>query len=59
VVVIEDGRTNFFASSRSKAALAGGRQGRIERYAFDLLYFRGSDLSAAAQAQAAAERAVR
>jgi hypothetical protein len=51
VVVIEDGRTNFFASSRSKAALAGGRQGRIERYA--------SDLSAAAQAQAAAERAVR
>jgi bifunctional non-homologous end joining protein LigD len=34
-VVIKDGRTNF---SELQAALAGGRQGRIEYYTFDLLY---------------------
>jgi bifunctional non-homologous end joining protein LigD len=45
-VVIEDGRTNF---SELQAALAGGRQGRIEYYAFDLLYLDRYDLRAVAQ----------
>jgi bifunctional non-homologous end joining protein LigD len=44
--VIEDGRTNF---SELQAALAGGRQGRIEYYAFDLLYLDGFDLRAVPQ----------
>jgi bifunctional non-homologous end joining protein LigD len=45
-VVIKDGRTNF---SELQAALAGGRQGRIEYYAFDLLYLDGYDLRAVPQ----------
>ena len=45
-VVIKDGRTNF---SELHAALAGGRQGCIEYYAFDLLYLDGYDLRAAPQ----------
>ena len=45
-VVIEDGRTNF---SELQAALGGGRQGRIEYYAFDLLYLDGFDLRAVSQ----------
>jgi bifunctional non-homologous end joining protein LigD len=45
-IVIKDGRTNF---SELQAALAGGRQGRIEYYAFDLLYLDGYDLRAVAQ----------
>lgn len=45
-VVIEDGRTKF---SELQAALAGGRQGRIEYYAFDLLYLDGYELRAVAQ----------
>jgi bifunctional non-homologous end joining protein LigD len=45
-VVIEDGRTNF---SELQAALAGGRPGRIEYYAFDLLYLDRYDLRAVAQ----------
>jgi len=45
-VVIENGRTNF---SELQAALAGGRQGRIEYYAFDLLYLDRYDLRAVAQ----------
>jgi len=45
-VVIEDGRTNF---SELQAALAGGKQGRIEYYAFDLLYLDRYDLRAVAQ----------
>jgi bifunctional non-homologous end joining protein LigD len=42
----QDGRTNF---SELQAALAGGRQGRIEYYAFDLLYLDGYDVRAVAQ----------
>jgi hypothetical protein len=45
-VVIKDGRTNF---SELQAALAGGRQGLIEYYAFDLLYLDGCDLRAVPQ----------
>jgi bifunctional non-homologous end joining protein LigD len=45
-VVIKDGRTNF---SELQAALASGKQGRIEYYAFDLLYLDGYDLRAVAQ----------
>jgi bifunctional non-homologous end joining protein LigD len=45
-VVIEDGRTNF---SALQAALAGGKQSRIEYYAFDLLYLDGYDLRAVLQ----------
>jgi bifunctional non-homologous end joining protein LigD len=41
LVVIENGRTNF---SELQAALGGGRQGRIEYYAFDLFYLDGYDL---------------
>jgi bifunctional non-homologous end joining protein LigD len=55
--VIKDGRTNF---SELQAALAGGRQGSIEYYAFDLLYLDGYDLRAVAQIeQAASQGAVR
>lgn len=46
VVVIKDGRTNF---SELQAELAGGRQSRLEYYAFDLLYLDGYDLRAVAQ----------
>ena len=45
-VVIEDGRTNF---SELQAALAARKQGRIEYYAFDLLYLDRYDLRAVAQ----------
>jgi bifunctional non-homologous end joining protein LigD len=45
-VVIKDGRTNF---SELQAALAGGRQGRIEYYVFDLLYLDGYDIRAVPQ----------
>ncbi|WP_207382330.1 non-homologous end-joining DNA ligase [Nitrobacter sp. Nb-311A] len=45
-VVIEESRTNF---SELQSALAAGRQGRIEYYAFDLLYLDGYDLRAVAQ----------
>jgi bifunctional non-homologous end joining protein LigD len=41
VVVIKDGRTNF---SELQAALASGRQGSMEFYAFDLLFLEGFDL---------------
>jgi bifunctional non-homologous end joining protein LigD len=51
-VVIKDGRTNF---SELQAALAGGRQGRMEYYAFDLLYLDGY---ASDRAQAAPQGAV-
>jgi bifunctional non-homologous end joining protein LigD len=46
VVVIKEGRTNF---SELQAELAGGRQSRLEYYAFDLLYLDGYDLRAVAQ----------
>jgi bifunctional non-homologous end joining protein LigD len=39
-------RANF-----SEAELAGGRQSRLEYYAFDLLYLDGYDLRAAAQTE--------
>jgi bifunctional non-homologous end joining protein LigD len=45
-VVIEDGRTNF---SELQTALPGGKQNRIEYYAFDLLYLDGYDLRAVCQ----------
>jgi bifunctional non-homologous end joining protein LigD len=41
VLEIKDGRTNL---SELQAALAGGRQGHIEYYVFDLLYLDGYDI---------------
>ena len=41
VVVVHEGRTNF---SELQAELAAGRQGRLEYYAFDLLWLDGQDL---------------
>ena len=41
VVVVHDGRTNF---SELQAELAGGRQDRLQYYAFDLLWIDGKDL---------------
>jgi bifunctional non-homologous end joining protein LigD len=38
VVVVKDGRTNF---SELQVELAGGRQSRLEYYAFDLVYLDG------------------
>jgi bifunctional non-homologous end joining protein LigD len=40
VVVVHEGRTNF---SELQAELATGRQGRLELYAFDLLWLNGDD----------------
>src|SRR6476646_7362225 len=47
-VVIEGGHSNF---SELQAALAGGRQGCIEYYAFDLLYLDRYDLRDVAQVE--------
>jgi bifunctional non-homologous end joining protein LigD len=41
VVVVHEGRTNF---SELQAELAAGKQGRLEFYAFDLLWLNGDDL---------------
>ncbi|MDA9521480.1 ATP-dependent DNA ligase, partial [Bradyrhizobium sp. CCBAU 11434] len=41
VVVVHEGRTNF---SELQAELAGGRQDRLQYYAFDLLWLDGKDL---------------
>ncbi len=41
VVVVHEGRTDF---SELQAELAAGKQGRLEYYAFDLLWLNGDDL---------------
>jgi bifunctional non-homologous end joining protein LigD len=46
VVVVHDGRTNF---SELQAELAGGRQDRLQYYAFDLLWLDGQDLRKTSQ----------
>lgn len=46
VLEIKDGRTNL---SELQAALAGGRQGHIEYYVFDLLHLDGYDIRAVPQ----------
>ena len=46
VVVVHEGRTNF---SELQAELAGGRQDRLQYYAFDLLWLDGQDLRETSQ----------
>jgi len=46
VVVVHEGRTNF---SELQAELAGGRQDRLQYYAFDLLWLDGQDLRKTSQ----------
>jgi len=46
VVVVHEGRTNF---SKLQAELAGGRQDRLQYYAFDLLWLDGKDLRKTSQ----------
>lgn len=46
VVVVHEGRTNF---SELQAELAGGRQYRLQYYAFDLLWLDGQDLRKTSQ----------
>ena len=46
VVVVHDGRTNF---SELQAELAGGRQDRLQYYAFDLLWLDGQDFRKTSQ----------
>jgi bifunctional non-homologous end joining protein LigD len=46
VVLVHEGRTNF---SELQAELAGGRQDRLQYYAFDLLWLDGQDLRKTSQ----------
>ncbi|WP_306664779.1 hypothetical protein [Bradyrhizobium sp. Arg816] len=58
VVVVHEGRTNF---SELQAELAGGRQDRLQYYAFDLLWLDGGDLRKTSQlcAERTAEGVIR